>query len=252
MDEVIEKAVHRVIKIMHENLSEQITVEDMARTAMFSKFHFTRIFQRVTGISPGRFLSALRIQRAKQLLLATSLNVADISHEVGYASVGTFSTRFSASVGVSPIRFRQLGGHLPGLPEEPRREPAAPTTLIRGDIFAQHTDEPGLIFVGLFPGRIPQSLPVACTVLTGPGEFVLENPPPGTWYVLAHAVSSENEFTTHPAFSGEQDVSVGNHGPLVIGPGHGVRSADVRLTPVRPTDPPVLMAMLKGAPGTPG
>ncbi|WP_415624302.1 AraC family transcriptional regulator [Phytohabitans flavus] len=49
MSDVIEKAVHRAIERMHENLAAPLTVEEMARTAMFSKFHFTRIFQRVTG-----------------------------------------------------------------------------------------------------------------------------------------------------------------------------------------------------------
>ena len=52
MAEVIEKAILRAITTMRENLGEQLTVDDMARSAMFSKFHFTRIFQRVTGVSP--------------------------------------------------------------------------------------------------------------------------------------------------------------------------------------------------------
>ena len=95
MEESTKQAVDRAISTMRENLGEQLTVDDMARAAMFSKFHFTRIFQRVTGVSPGRFLSALRLQRAKQLLVSTSLNVADISLRVGYNSVGTFSSRFT-------------------------------------------------------------------------------------------------------------------------------------------------------------
>ena len=74
--------------MMRDNIGEELTVDDMARAAMFSKFHFTRVFQRVTGVSPGRFLSAMRLQRAKDLLLTTSMNVADISVHVGYNSVG--------------------------------------------------------------------------------------------------------------------------------------------------------------------
>src|SRR5688500_16565503 len=94
-------AAERAIRMMHENLGDYFTIDDMANSAMFSKFHFTRIFQEVTGVSPGRFLSALRLQKAKQLLVSTSWNVADISVLVGYSSVGTFSTRFSKSVGLS-------------------------------------------------------------------------------------------------------------------------------------------------------
>ncbi|GAA4147991.1 AraC family transcriptional regulator [Phytohabitans flavus] len=248
MSDVIEKAVHRAIERMHENLAAPLTVEEMARTAMFSKFHFTRIFQRVTGVSPGRFLSALRIQRAKELLVSTSLNVADISHEVGYASVGTFSTRFSNSVGVSPIRFRRLGGKVSHIPTGRRRHtPVEAMATIRGDVWAPHTDDPGLVFVGLFPGRIPESLPVTCTVLTGPGPFVLENAPPGTWYLLAHSVAAEHKNTTHVLDAGERELCVGSHGPIVIRPRTGVRPADLRLAPIRPVDPPVLLAMLDGS-----
>ncbi|MFD0592037.1 helix-turn-helix domain-containing protein [Catellatospora coxensis] len=80
---------------------------------MFSKFHFSRMFQRVTGLSPGRFLSALRLQQAKQLLVTTSFNVSDISLRVGYTSVGTFSTRFTRSVGLSPTIYRRRHGITP-------------------------------------------------------------------------------------------------------------------------------------------
>src|SRR5437660_11978338 len=66
MEDVAERAVLRAIDAMRERLGEPLTVDDLARAAMFSKFHFTRLFQRLTGVSPGRFLSALRLQKAKQ------------------------------------------------------------------------------------------------------------------------------------------------------------------------------------------
>ena len=47
-----ERAVERAIDTMRIDMSQQLTVDDMARAAMFSKFHFTRVFQRVTGVSP--------------------------------------------------------------------------------------------------------------------------------------------------------------------------------------------------------
>src|SRR4051794_38710734 len=110
MDANIERSMERVVYQMEEKLGEEITIDDLAHAALFSKFHFSRLFQRTTGISPGRFLSALRLERAKHLLVSTSLNVVDISHRVGYASVGPFSSRFSSSVGVSPTTHRRLGG----------------------------------------------------------------------------------------------------------------------------------------------
>src|SRR5215813_8881373 len=110
MENAAERAVERVIAAMHANLGEQLTIDDMARVALFSKFHFSRIFLRVTGVSPGRFLAALRLEQAKRLLASTTFNVADISMHVGYTSVGTFSSRFTRSVGVSPTTYRRYRG----------------------------------------------------------------------------------------------------------------------------------------------
>ena len=68
----VDDAIERVILTMRRRLGEPMTVDDLARTARFSKFHFTRIFQRATGVSPGRFLSAMRLNEAKRLLITTS------------------------------------------------------------------------------------------------------------------------------------------------------------------------------------
>lgn len=105
--EHLHHAVTRAICFMQDNLAEPITADEIARTALFSKYHFTRVFQRVTGDSPGRYLTELRFERARELLLSTDLKVIDISYEVGFASVGTFSTRFRERTGVSPSAFRQ-------------------------------------------------------------------------------------------------------------------------------------------------
>ncbi|SDH41746.1 Helix-turn-helix domain-containing protein [Sinosporangium album] len=113
MGEGIEEAVNRAIDTMYKNIGQQLTVEDIARTAMFSKFHFSRMFRQVTGVSPGRFLTDVRLREAKRLLLSTSLSVADISSRVGYTSVGTFSTRFKSSVGVAPTEYRRCRGAVP-------------------------------------------------------------------------------------------------------------------------------------------
>lgn len=103
MDHLIEYAVNTI----RERYFEPLTLDELASAAMVSKFHFVRVFRRVTGVTPGRFLSAVRLQEAKSLLLATTLNVSDISAQVGYSSTGSFSQRVSASVGCSPTQYRQ-------------------------------------------------------------------------------------------------------------------------------------------------
>lgn len=235
MDDFIVKAVERVIRAMQDNLGEPITIDDMARAAMFSKFHFSRMFQRVTGISPGRFLSALRLQEAKRLLLTSSLTVADISHLVGYNSIGTFSSRFRMSVGVSPTSYRQFGGYVAPLEEHmPAGWPVhGDRPAVRGHVHPPTECRPGHIVVGVFPDRIAQGIPVRHTTLPAGGEFILADVPDGTWHVLARTVDTTTD-----------EVYVGALGPVTTSAGKPVRPVDVWLRPRLIFDPPALLAQL--------
>ncbi|MEU4777034.1 AraC family transcriptional regulator [Micromonospora sp. NPDC023633] len=236
MHDTAEQAVERAIDTMRSNLSEQLTVDDMARAAMFSKFHFTRIFQRVTGISPGRFLSAIRLQEAKRLLTTTRLNVTDISLRVGYNSVGTFSTRFTKSVGLPPTIYRRMGGFAPRIPTQ------RPTGVSQGVITGRITAPldgpvPGLIFMGLFPHRIPEGPPVRCAILESPGVYRFANVPDGTWHLLCHSVSGDVLRLQ------QGRVMVSSVGPLTVR-GQLTLTADVHLKQMSKIDPPVLLALL--------
>jgi AraC family transcriptional regulator len=244
LDETIEDAVGRVIDVMQDKMGEQITLDDMARAAMFSKFHFSRIFQRATGISPGRFLSAMRLREAKRLLLSTSLSVTDISHRVGYQSVGNFSSRFRSSVGISPTSYRRLGGITPqacGIDQRQSMTRSQPTT-VHGQIFAPHSSARlGLIFVGLFPDRLPQGWPVRCTVLHEPGPYELNEVPLGTWYLSIYSVAANYDpMIPSPRNPGTQ-LYVGSHGPITIRPATQTRLVDLGLRPMSRLDPPVLL-----------
>jgi len=232
MDDVIKDAVARVIRAMSENLGERITIDDMARTAMFSKFHFSRIFQRATGISPGRFLSALRLQEAKRLLLVTSMTVADISHMVGYNSIGTFSSRFRSSVGVAPTEYRQVGGFPPPLPDLPPAVAGGGT--VRGQVWAPPSSRPERIVIGLFADRVAQGCPVRYTTVDDAGPFTIDGVPDGTWYLLAHSV----DLTEGP------EAYVAALGPLDLRHDIPARTTDLWLRPRDLFDPPVLLAQL--------
>jgi AraC family transcriptional regulator len=235
MDDVIENAVERVIRAMRDNLGEVITIDDMARTAMFSKFHFTRIFQRVTGISPGRFLSALRLQEAKRLLLTSSMTVADISHVVGYNSIGTFSSRFRASVGVSPTEYRQYRGYVS--PLDGGEEPAGTRgTMVRGQVSNPGGAMADRVLVGVFRDRIAQGLPVRHTTVRGSGPFVLEDVPEGAWYIQAH--------TAPTGFDEPERAGLATYGPVTVRRDVPVLGVDLRLRGRRIFDPPPLLAQL--------
>ncbi|WP_309237279.1 helix-turn-helix transcriptional regulator [Actinomadura sp. BRA 177] len=239
MNSASEQGVQRAIESIYRNVGEQITIEDMARTAMFSKFHFTRLFQRATGVSPGRFLSAVRLQEAKKLLLSTSLSVTDISHRVGYNSVGTFSSRFKRSVGLSPTAYRELGGFAPQIHTDGQRY-GARTAVVHGQVSNRPDDmEEGPVFMGLFPDTIPQGSPVRCTVLERPGSFRLEDVPEGSWHLLVQSVRPGDE-----EIIGTRPPTVATHGPIRIRPGAVAGPLEMWLRPMRALDPPILLALL--------
>jgi AraC family transcriptional regulator len=235
MDEIVKRAVERAIETMQENLGERITIDDIARSALFSKFHFSRVFQRVTGVSPGRFLSAMRFEEAKRLLVSTSLTVSEISHRVGYHNVGTFSARFRSSVGVSPSTYRALGGTTQPGTDGSGTEVDSWST-VRGQIIVPPSDQLGLVFVGVFPTWIPEGPPVRHTVLKCPGSYTMRHVPVGTWYLIAHSVEPGSEE------SAEATTFAGAHGPITIRPDTEPKTADVHLSRMR-KDPPVLTTL---------
>ena len=242
MEESTETAVLRAIDAMQGRLGEQLTVDDLARAAMFSKFHFTRIFQRATGVSPGRFLSALRLQKAKELLVSTSMKVADISVSVGYNSVGTFSSRFSRSVGMSPTMYRQRAGYSAEISVDDAG-PVALNSAVACEVRLAEEDPDALIFVGLFPDRIPEGRPVRCAVVRESDYVVFDNPPPGSWYLLAQSVSTTDVLSGAGRDRADRQVAVATAGPIVTRP-DTIVSTDLVLRPCRALDPPVLLALL--------
>jgi len=85
---------------------EPLAVDDLARAAGFSRAHFSREFRRTFGESPHSYLLTRRLERAAALLRNTDYSVARICFDVGLQSVGSFTTSFSRTYGVSPTAYR--------------------------------------------------------------------------------------------------------------------------------------------------
>jgi AraC-like DNA-binding protein len=85
---------------------EPLDVDDMARAAGLSRAHFSREFRRAFGESPHQYLLTRRLERAASLLRTTDRSVADICFTVGLSSVGSFTTSFGRTFGMSPTAFR--------------------------------------------------------------------------------------------------------------------------------------------------
>jgi len=85
---------------------DPLRVDDMAGAAGLSRAHFSREFRRAFGESPHAYLLTRRLERAAALLRNTDRSVAEICFSVGLRSVGSFTTSFTRSYGVSPTAYR--------------------------------------------------------------------------------------------------------------------------------------------------
>ncbi|MEV4502882.1 AraC family transcriptional regulator [Streptomyces klenkii] len=246
----IEQAIMRAIEAMRDNLGEPLTLDDIARAARFSKYHFSRIFVNATGVAPGRFLSALRLEKAKELLLTTDWHVVDIGTAVGYHSVGTFSTRFSRSVGLSPTNYRRFRGFAP-------RHPAAVSlhssrrTTIQGTVSVPPGAEWTTLYIGVFPGPIPEGTPLAGTLLSRPGpyELVVSGFDVDAAHLSAFSVPSAGMDGGHAMEHAGNWLTGGR--PLDgLVPGTTVSVADLPLRPRSEFDLPVLVAAPADSPAS--
>jgi AraC-like DNA-binding protein len=85
---------------------EPLDVDDLAAAAGLSKAHFSREFRRAFGESPHAYLLTRRLERAAALLRMTDGSVAEICFSVGLQSVGSFTTSFTRTFGLSPTAYR--------------------------------------------------------------------------------------------------------------------------------------------------
>jgi AraC-like DNA-binding protein len=99
-------AVRRVRDHLDVHFAEPICLDELAALAGMSKFHLVRMFRAGYGETPIRYLTRRRIERAQDLLRSANLTVTEICMLVGFASLGSFSSRFTELVGESPIAYR--------------------------------------------------------------------------------------------------------------------------------------------------
>ena len=98
--------LRRVRDRIDREYAQPLDVEALARGAHMSAGHLSRQFKLAYGESPYAYLMTRRIERAMALLRRGDLSVTEVCFEVGCASLGTFSTRFTELVGMSPSSYR--------------------------------------------------------------------------------------------------------------------------------------------------
>jgi AraC-like DNA-binding protein len=109
--------LRRVRDAIDRDYAQPLDVEALARSVHMSAGHLSRQFRRAYGESPYAWLMTRRIERAMALLRLGGLSVTEVCFEVGYSSLGTFTTRFTELVGVPPLAYqRQSRGDMAGIP----------------------------------------------------------------------------------------------------------------------------------------
>lgn len=241
------EAVLLTVAAIREDLASPHLLADMAASGFYSQFHFHRFFTRHTGTTPGRFLTALRMQEAKRLLAHTSATVMSVSDEIGYQSIGSFTTQFTRLVGTSPGRFRELvdslAGHQLTDPDLDRarnadQRPLGCSLSVADGVGSDLTDR--ISFVGLFGAGLPQGGLSGFGIVQGSSGTVAAGAHPGP-----RPSRTELFLMSLPGSADLTDLAVGGGDGLLVSRGRVVGtsdSADLVLRETGPLDPPVVSA----------
>ena len=102
--------LRRAIDFMQDRLGENLSLNAVAAEAGLSVFHFARLFKQTTGLAPHQYLVQCRVERAKQLIIASTASTADIAQQVGFCDQSHLTVHFRRIYGITPKKFRaQMG-----------------------------------------------------------------------------------------------------------------------------------------------
>ena len=232
---------------MQENIHNPISLAEIANHVAYSPYHFSRMFKKQIGISPLYYVSSLRLQKAKEMLLKTNLTVRDIGLEIGQQSLGTFTTRFTERVGQSPAQFRnsivEADNQLESLQIFSEWNPVNTENhfnVVKGTVLAE-VPFSGVIFIGLFQKSIPEGRPLYGTVLSSLGDYLFTDVKPGKYYLMTTAISWETEATD--ILLPNTTLRARSIDPIIVQNGIPIPKQNITLRGPRLDDPPILISL---------
>jgi AraC-like DNA-binding protein/ligand-binding sensor protein len=102
----------RAKQYIHEHQGDDLSLGEVAHAVNTSTFYFCKMFKKATGLNFTDYLSRVRIEKAKNLLINPNLRVSEIAYEVGFQSLTHFNRVFRKMVGQSPTQYRAQLPHL--------------------------------------------------------------------------------------------------------------------------------------------
>jgi AraC-like DNA-binding protein len=238
----VKGAVKCAIARIWKDYSEPLSLDEIAKSAILSRFHFSRVFRDATRVSPFRYLSAVRIYQAKHLLATTTLSVTDISLAVGYNSLGSFTNYFTDSVGASPSQFRRMWvDGMRGTPQPESRSPVE-SGIVTGAVTLPPGYAAARVYIGAFETPIIQRRPASWTVVEAHSgaktQYCLPDVVPGTWYI--RAVATADSIDPEPWT--RRSLLLDDVDPLTV-TDKSTSVVNIALRPRRMTDLPILYAI---------
>jgi AraC family transcriptional regulator len=106
--EEIVKRLLTSIDFIYSSSQQKLSLDQLAREACLSKFHFLRLFKSTFNKTPYQFMNEVRVERAKTLLRKRGLSVREIAHKTGFDSTSSFSRTFYNTAGIYPTQFQRV------------------------------------------------------------------------------------------------------------------------------------------------
>lgn len=213
-----------VVQGIHEGFEGNLSIADFGRMARLSPCHMARLFHQETGLTPSGFLLAVRMEQARRKLLKSERSIADIADEVGYASLGAFTSRFTKVTGVSPGKYRRLSSLGNDIVNMVAGAEAA-TYFTYGSVTGRTRRSDGLlrepVYIAAFPiSAVGRKATRCCRSGNSTDPWNIAHIPSGSWLI---------EAVSRTVGGGKHDVVVGQAGPFQITPG-SVVNVDVVLS----------------------
>lgn len=101
------KPMQKALRYLEENYSQNISLEQISEEADISRYYFSRLFRKTTGMNFNKYLARIRVDKAETLIKSTRKPIIEIAYETGFCSIRTFNRSFKAMKGVPPQSLRR-------------------------------------------------------------------------------------------------------------------------------------------------